>query len=264
MPLCHVLPSSSPSARPAVAFLKFCCISLSFPLSPSPVILCLSVSDLVLDSLSYTHTHTHNHKHTKPLFPQVLKILENWLNFDVVFLRSRDVWNFDLCGWNWSRSWNSTFRQYCSWLAVFYSHHALWLTLFSSLLFSSSLLHLRLLFVLVVVWCRAVLACCPRPDQNTQAHTHTHTQTQRHTIQNKDTSAHTHTACSVSSNIIPDTFGLLVFSHHGWKHAGFCVGGLFKGEDSDVTKEPQLQLQHMLSEKFQPSGQSLFIARRKQ
>lgn len=38
----------------------------------------------------------------------------------------------------------------------------------------------------------------------------------------------------------------------------------FKGEDSDVTMEPQLQLRHMLSEKFQPSGQSLFIARRKQ
>lgn len=42
------------------------------------------------------------------------------------------------------------------------------------------------------------------------------------------------------------------------------MGGPFKGEDSDVTKEPQLQLQHMLGEKFQPSGQSLFIARRKQ
>lgn len=48
---------------------------------------------------------------------------------------------------------------------------------------------------------------------------------------------------------------------------GLCVGGLFffrGSEDGDVTKEPQLQPQHMLSVKFQPSGQSLFIARRKQ
>ena len=175
----YVLSSNSPSTHPSIAFLKKILPHLFFPLSP--VILCLSVSDLVLDSLSYTHTRTHarthartqarTHTHTKPVFPQVLKILENWLNFDVVFWGSGDVWNIDLWGWNgwnWSRSWNSTFRQYCLWRAAFYSHHAQWLTLFSSS---------EAAVCTCGVWCRVVLACCPRPDQNT----------------------HTHTACSISS-----------------------------------------------------------------
>ena len=228
------LSSHSPSAHPAIAFFFYSAISASF-LSPLfPVILCLAVSDLVLDSLSYIHTHTHTQNHCSRRCLKSLKIV--WISV-WCFLRSGDVWNFDFRegwnGWNWSRSWNSTFRQYCSWLAVFYSHHALWLTLFSSLLFSS--LHLRLLFVLVVVWCRAVLACCPRPDQNT----HTHTHTLLHTIQNKDTHTHTHThrACSVSSNITSDTFGLLVvFPRHGYEHAAFlCVGGLFKKKKKERT-----------------------------
>ena len=73
---------------------------LSFlPSLSHSVIPCLSVSDLVLDSDSYTHTHTHTHTqtHTKALVPQVLKIIPNWLHFDVWLLRSGVVWTFFIC-----------------------------------------------------------------------------------------------------------------------------------------------------------------------
>ena len=106
--------------------------------------------------------------------------------------------------------------------------------LFSSLLFSS-LLFSSLLSIsgcCLYLWlCDAERCWHVAPDQTKiPTHTHTHTHTHVATHHPKQRHTHTHRACSVSSNITSDTFGLLVvFSRHGYEHAAFlCVGGLFK------------------------------------
>ena len=216
------LSSHSPSAHPAIAFFFWFCHICLFPL---PSLSSHSLSCSVWPSFGQPFLHTHTYTHTKPLFPQVLKILENCLNFCVVFFKVRRCLEF----------WFSRGLKWLELIKVMKQHFQTILlmagsvlfpscTLVNSLLFSS--LHLRLLFVLVVVWCRAVLACCPRPDQNTHTHTHCYTPSKTKT----HTHTHTHRACSVSSNITSDTFGLLVvFPRHGYEHAAFlCVGGLFK------------------------------------